>query len=56
MGCRWERLGRYGVGFRRIGSRPLHNVFTGQKVRAQEGKIRLEELFDQFPVALLTGF
>jgi len=37
-------------------SRPLHNVFTGQKVRAQEGKMRLEELFDKFPVALLTGF
>jgi (1->4)-alpha-D-glucan 1-alpha-D-glucosylmutase len=39
-----------------LGTRPFCNVFTGQTVRAQEGRVRLEELFEKFPVALLTGF
>jgi (1->4)-alpha-D-glucan 1-alpha-D-glucosylmutase len=39
-----------------LGSEGLHNVFTGQTVRAQDGRVPLEELFGRFPVALLTNF
>jgi len=34
----------------------FRNVFTGQKVKAQDGHVALEELFAKFPVALLTNF
>jgi (1->4)-alpha-D-glucan 1-alpha-D-glucosylmutase len=39
-----------------LGARSFHNVFTGQTVRTQDGRVRLDELFDKFPVALLSNF
>jgi (1->4)-alpha-D-glucan 1-alpha-D-glucosylmutase len=34
----------------------FRNVFTGQKVKGQDGHVALAELFAKFPVALLTNF
>jgi (1->4)-alpha-D-glucan 1-alpha-D-glucosylmutase len=34
----------------------LHNIFTGQKITAHDGRVPLDELFANFPVALLTKF
>jgi maltooligosyltrehalose synthase len=37
-------------------ARSFDNVFTGQKVSGQDGRVPLEKLFGEFPVALLTSF
>jgi (1->4)-alpha-D-glucan 1-alpha-D-glucosylmutase len=39
-----------------LGARSFRNVVTGQKVSVQEGRVRLAELLDRFPVALLASF
>lgn len=37
-------------------SQPLHNIFTGQEVQPRlGGRVRIQDLFNAFPVALLAG-